>query len=116
MYKSKSVHPVVNEYFKLLLKREVEPVVALFASDAVVIPSPLPATGPVKGSADIATLYKSMLSGKPNFVELRMYDTENSCAVEIVAEVGEERRILEVVDIFDVNADGKISRMSVYKR
>ena len=116
MYKSKSKHSVVNEYFRLIPERKVAPIAALFAADAIVMPSPLPPSGPVKGAPAIVALYEAMLSVQTRFVELRMYDESRSCAVEITAEIGEERRILEVVDIFDVNDEGKITRMSVYKR
>jgi len=116
MYKAKSVHQAVNEYFRLIPAGDLAAVVGLFANDAVVIPSPLPPTGPVKGLDAITDLYKGMIGGAPIFKELRMYDDGSTCVAEIRAEVGQDRRTLEAVDIFDLNPAGKISRMSVYKR
>jgi ketosteroid isomerase-like protein len=116
MYKSTSVHSVVNDYFRALSERVVGNVARLFADDAVLLPSPMPATGPVEGRAAIAALYEKWFKVPMKFVELRMYDEGQSCAVEIRVEVGEDRRIMEVVDIFDIGANGRISRMSVYKR
>jgi len=116
MYPSQSAHRAVNEYFLRLPKRVLADVLDLFAEDAVVLPAPMPQTGPVAGKAAIRTLYEAWLKVPMQFLELRVYDTERSSAVEIRVAVGEDARVLEVVDVFDLDDQGRIARMAAYKR
>jgi hypothetical protein len=76
----------------------------------------MPPTGPVAGKAAIGALYETWLKVPMTFLDLRFYDTETSSAVEIRAALGEEGRILEVVDVFELDANGRITRMAAYKR
>ena len=116
MHRSTSIHPAVNDYFKALTHCALADVLGLFADDAVVLPSPMPVSGPVKGKSALAVLYEAWIKVPMKFVDLRMYDTDTGSAVEIRVEVGAEGRLLEVVDVFDLDARGRIVRMAAYKR
>jgi SnoaL-like domain len=113
---STSKHEVVNRYFELVPTQNVQAVVALFADNAEVFPAPLPEGGPIHGHEALVSLYEGMLSHRVEFRELRMYDDGPVCVTEIQADVGPGRPPAEAVDIFTIDADDRISRLSVYKR
>jgi ketosteroid isomerase-like protein len=113
---STSKHAVVNRYFELVPTQDVQAVVALFADKAEVFPVPLPQGGPVRGRDALVSLYEGMLSQPAQFRQLCMYDDGPVCVTEIQAEAGPGRPAAEVVDIFTIDAEDRISRLSVYKR
>ena len=111
-----SKHAAVNAYFELLPKHQLGPVLELFSEDAIVWPSPMPVTGPIRGKHEIAKLYGEWLKVSMTFTKLLVHDSEHSSAVEIEVQIGPDKKIGHVVDVFDMTADGKISRMAAYKR
>lgn len=116
MTSSVSKHDAVNTYFRLLTDGDVEGVLGLFAPGAVVLPSPMPASGPVSGRERLTELYRQMLSRPVAFRSLRIHDTASTCAVEVEAELGQSLPPAEIVDVFDIDDSGRFTRMAVYKR
>ncbi|NKQ56093.1 SnoaL-like domain-containing protein [Amycolatopsis sp. K13G38] len=112
----RSRHNVVNDYFRLLCEGKPEQVVKLFASNAVVRPSPMPETGPVRGRDELIALYRGMLSKPVVFSSIRFHDTASTSVAEVEVDVGAGNPPAAIVDVFDIDDSGLLARMGVYKR
>jgi ketosteroid isomerase-like protein len=111
-----SPRDVASRYFELVLRNDADGVVALFADDAEMIPAPRPGSGSHRGRGAIEAHYRSALNKPLRFAHLQMYESGLSCVVEIQVEVGDDRRPAELVDVFTLDENGKIVRLSVYRR
>ena len=86
----------------------------LFAEDAVWIPiAPIPAR---RGKAAIRERYLNEVKAMnaPIVDDVYVAD-EDRCVVEFIVEHPEHGRVA-IVDVFDVNVQGEISRLAVYRR
>jgi steroid Delta-isomerase len=108
-------HAAVQGYVDAFEKGDAEAVVALYAEDATVED---PLGTPIKrGHAEIRDFYAtSMATGAR--LELR---GEPRCAADMVAfpftvklEWGGQKSVIEVIDTFRLNDDGKITEMRAY--
>jgi ketosteroid isomerase-like protein len=107
---------VAGAYFRLVSEKDVDAVVALFAEDAEMIPTPRPASGAHRGHHALRQHYGAALDKPLLFRDLHMYVDGRTCVVEVDVEIGHDRQRGELVDVFTLDEQGRIARLSVYKR
>jgi ketosteroid isomerase-like protein len=104
-----------DRYCEFANGRDLEPLLALFADDAVVKP---PTGDRYEGAEEIRAFYRDVVfSMVSNLQPTRFYEAGDSCVME--AELSAEWVTgpkPEVVDVFTVDGNGRITRLAVYMR
>lgn len=104
---------LVERYFAHMRARDLEGLASLFAEDAVAV---FPDGREVSGLASIRGMYQHIFdAGAPTPTPLSTIAGADGAATEIEARLpdGTSRR---TANFFHLGADGRISRLSVYKR
>jgi ketosteroid isomerase-like protein len=109
------MHPkdLPNHYFSSVRARDIDRFMALFAEDAVMI---LPDGREVVGTAAIRKMELAVFAASPPMpTPVAIVAAEHSVAVEI--DVGlPNGQLLKFANFFHLNADGRIQRLSVYRK
>jgi ketosteroid isomerase-like protein len=102
-----------NHYFPSVRARDIDRFMALFAVDAVMI---LPDGREFVGAAAIREMELAVFAtGAPKPTPVAIVAGENSVAVEVDVRLPNEQ-ILKFANFFHLNAEGRIKRLSVYRR
>lgn len=100
-------------YIQAVNDGSLEDIALLFHEDAVVIN----ATGELIGQDRILTFYReTVFPNRVSVTPVRIYDAGDTCVVELEGRVPPASDAQQMVDIFTVGGDGRISRMAVYRR
>jgi ketosteroid isomerase-like protein len=111
-----TVPPVITAYFEAVNGRDVDALSALFADDVELRPVGSP---PLRGRDAVIAYYPPLIAG---FAELRDEPVRVSVAGDVVTvEIAVVGRTLagadvafDAVDVFDLDADGRIVRLSLW--
>ena len=104
---------LVDRYFECMRSRDLEGLAALFAQDAVAV---LPDGKEVAGLASIRGMYQHIFgAGAPSPTPQATIVGPPSAPPEIEARLGDGPR-RRPGNFFHLNADGRIGRLSIYKR
>ena len=107
---------VAEEYLRLASIGDADGIAELYAEDAEFVPIP-PFQITVRGREAIREHYRAHVSSvRPEFVRLDWVVEGNKCVVEIDSKTAASDDIVQVVDIFTMDDDGKIARLIAYKR
>jgi ketosteroid isomerase-like protein len=103
----------VDRYFAHVRGRDTEGLAALFADDAVMV---LPDGRAVEGIPALSQMYSHMFSGvAPTPSAQAIVLGTSSAAVEIEARL-DDGIVRNTANFFHFDDDGRIARLSVYKR
>jgi ketosteroid isomerase-like protein len=105
---------VVQAYFDAINSEDYDAIERLFTADAQVI---APGIEPRSGPAEIADYLRAALAPYPDHLDepTRIIDAGATVVVEIRfagALASGERVAFDAVDVFDINTDGRIIRLS----
>lgn len=104
---------VAGRYFECMRGRDLDGLAALFAEDAVAV---LPDGKAVAGLAAIRGMYQHIFAaGAPTPSPQATVAGGRSAATEIETRLG-DGSTRRTANFFHLDADGKIARLSIYKR
>jgi ketosteroid isomerase-like protein len=109
------MHPkdLPNHYFSSVRARDIDRFMALFADDAIMI---LPDGREFVGAAAIREMELAVFAtGAPMPAPVAIVAGENSVAVEIDVRLP-NGQILKFGDFFHLDAEGRIKRLSIYRK
>jgi hypothetical protein len=108
---------VGERYVELVNAGDLKAIVDLFADDGMVEP-PNPAYARrIEGIDAIRAHYgNSVGRRKPHITPTHWYVEGNVCVVELESEVNDSTEPMGVVDVFECTPEGKIVRLTAYRR
>jgi hypothetical protein len=106
-----------ERYVELVNAGDLKSIVDLFADDGMVEP-PNPAYARrIEGIDAIRAHYSNSVGRrKPHITATHWYVEGNVCIVELETEVNDSTEPMGVVDIFECTPEGKIARLTAYRR
>jgi uncharacterized protein (TIGR02246 family) len=105
-----------ERYLELASAGDADAIAALYAEDAVFLPTP-PHDVILRGRDAIRRHYAEHVSGMhPVFEKLHWVVNGLECCVEIDATIPGEAAHSYIVDVFTMAEDGRIQRMAAYRR
>jgi ketosteroid isomerase-like protein len=108
-----SARQAADNYCRAVNEKSFELMHRLFSEDAVAINTMTTLTG----SDEIVAFYRDVVFANDVSVEpIFVYDAGDTCVVELEGRMPSSPDVQRMVDIITVAADGRISRLAVYRR
>lgn len=104
---------VARRYVRAVNDADADALMALFADDAV-LHHP---TGVYEGPTGIRQFYESLVfAGRAELVPARLLDGDGVAMLELTASspLDGHANVVRTLDVFDVNDQGRITRLTVY--
>ena len=102
-----------DAYCAAVNAHDLEALRQLFAEDVVAVNT----LGEYRGREEVVGFYEQIVLANDVRVDpVHMYEAGNTCVVELEGRSPSTPDLYRMVDIFTVGTDGRIARLSIYRR